>query len=80
MEGNRHEICSEMPVFRLVPVPETGSDSGGGKTFSCPVFQNCERSGDDNYIIALDLPTEIDPEIWTLRGVALLCQMPKERY
>jgi hypothetical protein len=42
-------------------------------------FQNSERSGDDNYIIALEIPTEIDPEIWILRGVALLCQKPKER-
>lgn len=49
------------------------------KSFSCPVFQNSERSGDDNYIIALDIPTEEDPEKWILRGVALLCQKPEER-
>lgn len=41
--------------------------------------QNTERSGDDNFITSLDLPTEIEPEIWTMRGVALLCQKPQER-
>jgi hypothetical protein len=68
-----------MPIFRLVPVPESDSDGGSGKTFSCPVFQNSERSGDDNYIIALEIPTEVEPEVWILRGVALLCQKPTDR-
>ena len=79
VEGDRQNICCEMPVFRLVPVPESDSDASTGKTFSCPVFQNSERSGDDNYIINLDIPTEEDPEKWILRGVSLLCQKPKER-
>ena len=42
------------------------------------IFQNSERSGDDNYVQDLDIPTEIDPDVWTMRGVALLCQEPKE--
>jgi hypothetical protein len=38
-EGDRQNICHEMPVFRLVPVPDEGSEISSPKTFSCPVFQ-----------------------------------------
>lgn len=65
-----------MPIIRLLAVPEAevSDDSNNLSKFSCPWFQNSERSGDDNYIQELELPTEINPETWILRGVALLCQ------
>ena len=62
--------------FRLVPILE--DEMADRKSFSCPLFQNSERSGDDNYVQDLDIPTDIDPDVWTMRGVALLCQQPKE--
>ena len=68
-----------MPVIRLLAVPEeddSDGSEGGVSKFSCPWFQNSERSGDDNYIQDLELPSEIDPDTWILRGVALLCQEP----
>ena len=70
-----------MPVIRLMAVPEDELESDenlgdGLSKFSCPWFQNSERSGDDNYIQDLELPTEKDPDTWILRGVALLCQEP----
>ena len=77
----RQNIFYEMPVIRLMAVPEDELESdenlgGGLSKFSCPWFQNSERSGDDNYIQDLELPTEVDPDTWILRGVALLCQEP----
>ena len=75
----RQSICYEMPVIRLIAVPEDeleSDDPAGLSKFSCPWFQNSERSGDDNYIQDLELPTEEDPDTWILRGVALLCQEP----
>ena len=70
-----------MPVIRLLAVPEedegvSENNSENVSNFSCPWFQNSERSGADNYIQDLELPTEIDPDVWILRGVALLCQEP----
>ena len=62
--------------FRMVPILE--DDVADRKSFSCPLFQNSERSGDDNYVQDLDIPTSVDPDVWTMRGVALLCQKPKE--
>jgi dynein heavy chain len=76
MESRREEIFCEMPIVRLVPVPE--EEMEGRETYSCPMFQNSERSGDDNYVINLELPTEEDPDTWVLRGVALLNQQPKD--
>ena len=73
----RQNIFYEMPVIRLLPVPEDElSDDSELTKFSCPWFQNSERSGDDNYIQELELPTEVDPDTWILRGVAILCQKP----
>ena len=75
-----------MPVIRLVPVPEEEEEEeqqqeddkdGGVKLFECPMFQNYQRSGDDNYVMNLMLPTKEDPATWILRGVALLSQEPK---
>ena len=70
-----------MPSIRLVPVHEEedndddGTDNG---TFSCPLFQTSERSGEDNFILELELPTDEDATHWVLGGVALLCQEPKD--
>lgn len=35
-----------------------------------------QRSGDDNYVMNLELPTLESPATWVLRGVALLTQEP----
>ena len=78
-EAPRDEIYCAMPVLRLVPVVE--DEMEGLETYECPVFQNTERSGDDNYLeINLELPTEDPPEKWVLRGVALLNQPPKDLF
>lgn len=80
------QIYCPMPIMRLVPVDEGDDDeennnatatAGGKKLFECPMFQNYERSGDDNYVMNLELPTFEPPETWILRGVALLSQKPK---
>lgn len=74
-----------MPNIRLVPVQsnddeedEDENDEGDGKTYTCPLFQNSERSGDENFIIDLELPTDQPSEHWILTGTALLCQKPIE--
>ncbi|XP_059098400.1 dynein axonemal heavy chain 7-like [Tigriopus californicus] len=76
VEANRDEIYSQMPIIRLVPIHEDDLDENN--KFACPLFQNSERSGDENFIIDLQLPTLIHSETWILRGTALLCQRPIE--
>ena len=50
--------------------------------FRCPIYKTTTRAGtltttgqSSNFIIAVDLKTDIAPENWTLRGAAMICQL-----
>jgi len=59
VESGREDIFCQMPVMRLVPVrdeedeEEEEEGQGGQHSYTCPLFQNSERSGEDNFIIEL---------------------------
>jgi len=49
---------------------------------SCPVYKTTVRAGvlsslgqSTNFVLAVDLETEDDPEKWILKGTALFCQL-----
>lgn len=72
-----------MPVMRIIPVhnpddedDEDEDDDNG--TYTCPLFQNSDREGDENFIIEFDLPTTLPSDHWILTGTAMLCQKPIE--
>ena len=75
-----------MPLIRLVPVhsgddddeDDDDEDDEGLGNYTCPLFQNSDREGDENFIIDFDLPTEKPAEYWILTGTAMLCQRPLE--
>ncbi len=59
-----------MPLVRLVPVheeeeEEDEEEDGSDPSYPCPLFQNSERSGDENFIMELGLPCEREPEVRT---------------
>ena len=68
MDPGRDEIFCKMPLVRLVPVheeeeEEEDDDSKSSElSYPCPLFQNSERSGEENFIMELGLPSERDPE------------------
>lgn len=72
-----------MPVIRIIPVhnpddeDEEDEDDDSG-TYTCPLFQNSDREGDENFIIEFDLPTALPAHHWILTGTAMLCQKPIE--
>ena len=70
-----------MPVIRIIPVhnpdDEDEEDDDNG-TYTCPLFQNSDREGDENFIIDFDLPTAMPADHWILTGTAMLCQKPIE--
>jgi len=48
-------------------------------TYECPLYQTSKRRNDqlnayDNFVIELNLPTNIPSGEWVLSGVAALCQ------
>lgn len=82
-DASRESIYQKMPVIRLVPV-HNGDDGDGDDeeeddgTYTCPLFQNSDREGDENFIIDFDLPTDKPSSYWVLTGTAMLCQRPLE--
>ena len=82
-DASRESIYCCMPVIRIIPVhnpddeDEEDDDDDNG-TYTCPLFQNSDREGDENFIIEFDLPTALPADHWILTGTAMLCQKPIE--
>ncbi|XP_060727240.1 dynein axonemal heavy chain 5 [Tachysurus vachellii] len=64
-------------LFEMMPVIRMYAENNGVKDprfYSCPIYKKPVRT-DLNCIAAVDLKTTQPPEYWTLRGVALLCDV-----
>lgn len=61
-----------MPVIRIYA--SNVNESKGQNQYECPVYKKSNRT-DLNFITALNLPTQVHPDHWILRGVALLCDI-----
>ncbi|QQP52952.1 Uncharacterized protein FKW44_005260, partial [Caligus rogercresseyi] len=75
VESDRQNIYCKLPTIRLVPLGSTYVNEDQNKA-NIPMFQNSDKSGDENFVIDLDLPSEKSEEEWRLKGVAILCQKP----
>nr|XP_019946997.1 PREDICTED: dynein heavy chain 5, axonemal [Paralichthys olivaceus] len=60
-----------MPVIRIYAVNNGVKDP---RLYSCPIYKKPVRT-DRNYIADVELKTPVSPDHWTLRGVALLCDI-----
>ena len=61
-----------MPVLHLFAIQHSGERDP--KIYYCPVYKKPKRT-DLTYITTVLLKTAVQPDHWTLRGVALLCDV-----
>ena len=68
----------KMPVIWLEPVLE--KDAIEEKAYQCPLYKTSLRAGElsttghsTNFVLFMNLPSEMVQDYWIRRGVALLC-------
>ena len=80
IECRGRETITVAPVILIQPTKDKKKES---KTeYQCPVYKTMERKGvlsttghSTNYILSVDVYTDVDPKTWIKRGVALICQL-----
>lgn len=65
-------LFTELPVVHIYAINSTAPKDAA--LYQCPVYKKPKRT-DLNFITPLWLKTTQKPEHWTLRGVALLCDI-----
>eukprot|EP00912_Choanoflagellata_sp_UC4_P002376 UC4_evm2s1496 len=70
VESKPKVLFEQMPIVHVYAInAASGHDP---KCYECPVYKKSRRT-DLNYIFMVDLKSTCNPDRWTLRGVALLC-------
>lgn len=72
-------MTDTMPVIHFVPTELYKRDAAD---FECPLYKTAVRAGvlsttgqSTNFVIAVDLPTDRDPDYWVRMGAAMLCAL-----
>nr|XP_033322692.1 dynein heavy chain 5, axonemal isoform X1 [Megalopta genalis] len=72
VESKPKVLYEQMPVIYIYAINTTaGKDP---KLYECPIYRKPQRT-DTKYIGSIDFETDHNPRHWTLRGVALLCDI-----
>lgn len=76
------EITAVAPVICLKPTKNKKRDEKS--EFTCPLYKTPERRGvlsttghSTNFVMGVDIYTDVEPSTWVKRGAALLCQLPE---
>ncbi|XP_057658943.1 dynein axonemal heavy chain 5 [Diorhabda carinulata] len=72
IESKPKVLYEQMPVIYIFAINTTaGKDP---KLYECPIYRKPQRT-DQKYVGSIDFETDHNPRHWTLRGVALLCDI-----
>ena len=79
-ESRPSVLFEPMPVIHFNPVTFEQYDLG--TRYECPLYKTSRRAGtlsttghSTNFVRALAIDTDVDPDHWIRRGVALLCML-----
>lgn len=80
VESHKKQLFTPMPVIWLRPVEL--KDYKPVEIYNAPLYKTSLRAGElnttgesTNFVLFVDLKTNVDPNHWVRRGVALLCQL-----
>lgn len=72
IESKPKVLYEQMPVIYIYAINTTaGKDP---KLYECPIYRKPQRT-DAKYVGSIDFETDYNSRHWTLRGVALLCDI-----
>lgn len=72
IESRPKVLYEQMSVIYIYAINTTaGKDP---KLYECPIYRKPQRT-DQKYVGSIDFETDFNPKHWTLRGVALLCDI-----
>lgn len=84
-----HRLCEARPKALYEPAPMVWlrpcrlADQRPAPHYECPVYRTADRRGvlattghSTNFLMMLRMPTDQPPQLWTLRGVCMLCSLP----
>lgn len=72
VESKAKVLYEQMSVIYIYAINTTaGKDP---KLYECPIYRKPQRT-DQKYVGSIDFETDFNPRHWTLRGVALLCDI-----
>jgi dynein heavy chain len=80
IENRGREVITPAPAILVLPTKDKRPNSSS--EYQCPVYKTMERKGvlsttghSTNFIMHIDVFTDVDPKMWIKRGVALICQL-----
>jgi len=78
-ESRRGEIYTDLPLIHFVP---KANYKNAPTSYMCPVYKTAARRGvlsttgmSTNFVVAMELPTDVDPDKWVLNGAACLLNL-----
>ena len=73
------QVVCDCPIIHLLPDEDHVVEND---VYVCPLYKTSKRQGtlstsgiSSNFVLAVELPTNIDVDVWILRGAALLCSL-----
>ena len=72
-------MSDTLPVIHFIPSVNFKRDK---KEYECPLYKTAVRAGvlsttgqSTNFVVAVDMPTDKNPDYWVSMGTAMLCAL-----